>query len=174
MVAVHGGNCIELFAFGANSISSNKQTNIILRLAKVGNTFAWSHQLILITRYKFWFIYFCLVCLIHIFDWFIYLVDKRFLYECYLFLSDFLVLHSFPQQTTSHKKVIYWWVLKGQVDWGLLDQQNLFNLTKVVWSLKGHLGQWINTHWICWSRINHGIYTVNACSMAIGNAFYLL
>ena len=35
MAVVHGGTCIELFAFAVNSISSQKLPNIVLRLARL-------------------------------------------------------------------------------------------------------------------------------------------
>ena len=47
------------------------------------------------------------------------------------------------------------WSLKEKWGGGLLNIQNLLSMIKVTskWSLKGHFGQWIDTHWICWSRI---------------------
>ena len=104
MTAVHGDTCIVLFASGLNSISSNKQTNIILRLVRVGDIF--------VSRISGWFLRIKLYFL---------MVPKR---------------------------------TRGS---GLLNQQNLFNMTKVAWSVKEQLGQWINAHWICWCRISHGL-----------------
>ena len=54
---------------------------------------------------------------------------------------------------------------------GVLDRQNMLNLTKVVcqWFLKGHFGQWIDIHWIYWSRISQGIYTMSRSRMVIDN-----
>ena len=59
---------------------------------------------------------------------------------------------------------------------GVLIKQNLLNVTTFVyqWSLKGHFGQWIDIHWICWSRISQGIYTVSSCRVVIGNSFCFL
>ena len=47
------------------------------------------------------------------------------------------------------------WSLKEQRGGGLLNRQNFLSVINFTcqWSLKGHLGQWIDTHWICWSRM---------------------
>ena len=64
------------------------------------------------------------------------------------------------------------WCLEEQGVGGLLNRQNLLNVIKFTcqWPLKGYFGQWIDTHWICWSRmipnqenlpLTPRIYTIN-------------
>ena len=63
MAAVHGDIYVELFAFVVNLISLNKRLNKhSFEISQVVDTFTWSHQFILITRYRFYLIYFRLVC----------------------------------------------------------------------------------------------------------------
>ena len=99
----------------------------------------------------------------------VFVRNLPFLYRFSLTPTPFLR----RQILIGNSKVICWRSLNEQVGGCLLNRQNLLNVTNVVcqWSLKGHFGQWIDTHWICRSRISLGIYTVNRwVGEIIGNA----
>ena len=75
--------------------------------------------------------------------------------------SDTIFGRSYPPPFNKGGGVV-WFQLCQWVGGGMLNRQNLLNVTKVVcqWTLKGHFWQWIDIQWIYRFRIGRGIYTI--------------
>ena len=102
---VHGDTCIEFFAFAVNSISSNKQPNIVLRLARL--MIALLGLISSHLKHS--------VILIHLFHFGLQQFDDKAICENIQPKKDFcpkltfsqqifLFLHPFPQHANSHKE----------------------------------------------------------------------